>query len=123
MSKGPPEYECVNDLEDGAFAIADSQDRNVVSGNVVLAIIDDRATIKRFIDDRANGQIVLVADSSFDYAPIYLHPQGRLHHQWQGHCRHQETFLKFLLFQIPASIRITHEALSPKRCVSNLNPK
>lgn len=61
-------------LEDGDFAIVDSQDRNVVSGNVVLAIIDDRATIKRFIDDRANGQIVLVADSSFDYAPIYLHP-------------------------------------------------
>lgn len=61
-------------LEDGDFAIVDSLDRNVVSGNVVLAIIDDRATIKRFIDDRANGQIVLVADSSFDYAPIYLHP-------------------------------------------------
>src|SRR5262245_32641114 len=48
-------------LEDGDFAIVDTQDRNVVSGNVVLAIIDDRATIKRFIDDRANGQIVLVA--------------------------------------------------------------
>ena len=46
----------------------------MVSGNVVLAIIDDRVTIKRFIDDRANGQIVLVGDSSFDYAPIYLHP-------------------------------------------------
>lgn len=61
-------------IEDGDFAIIDSQDRNVVSGNVVLAIIDDRATIKRFIDDRANGQIVLVGDSSFDYAPIYLHP-------------------------------------------------
>ena len=42
--------------------------------NVVLAIIDGNATIKRFIDDRDNGQIVLKADSSFDYDPIYLHP-------------------------------------------------
>ena len=62
-------------IEDGDFVIIDSRDRSVVSGNVVLAVIDDRATIKRFIDDRANGQIVLVADSSFDYAPIYLHPK------------------------------------------------
>ena len=29
--------------------------------------------IKRFIDDRQNDQIVLRADSSFDYEPIYLH--------------------------------------------------
>lgn len=62
-------------IEDGDFVIIDSRDRSVVGGNVVLAVIDDRATIKRFIDDRANGQIVLVADSSFDYAPIYLHPK------------------------------------------------
>lgn len=62
-------------IEDGDFVIIDSDDRNVVSNNVVLAIIDDRATIKRFIDDRANGQIVLMADSFFDYAPIYLHPK------------------------------------------------
>jgi len=62
-------------IEDGDFVIIDSQDKDVVSGNVVLAVIDDRATIKRFINDRANGQIVLVADSSFDYAPVYLHPK------------------------------------------------
>ena len=62
-------------IEDGDFIVIDNQDRNVRSGDVVLAVIDDRATIKRFIDDRANGQIVLTADSSFDYAPIYLHPE------------------------------------------------
>jgi SOS-response transcriptional repressor LexA len=38
------------------------------------AIIDNKGTIKRYIDDRANGQIVLKADSSYDYEPIYLHP-------------------------------------------------
>ena len=62
-------------IEDGDYVIVDKEDKNVRGGNVVLAIIDNKATIKRFIDDRANGQIVLVADSSFDYEPIYLHPE------------------------------------------------
>jgi len=62
-------------IEDGDYVIVDSQSRNVLSGDVVLAVIDDRATIKRLIDDRVNGQIVLMADSSFDYDPIYLHPK------------------------------------------------
>lgn len=61
-------------IEDGDFVIVDSQDKSVNTGDVVLAIIDDRATIKRFVDDRQNGQIVLKADSSYDYAPIHLHP-------------------------------------------------
>ena len=43
------------------------------TGDVVLAIVDSKATVKKFIDDRANGQIVLMAQSSFDYEPIYLH--------------------------------------------------
>ncbi|MCP6718813.1 MAG: hypothetical protein KJI71_01095 [Patescibacteria group bacterium] len=60
-------------LEDGDFAIVDKEDKNVVNQDIVLVIIDDVATIKRFIDDRQNGQIVLKADSSFDYDPIYLH--------------------------------------------------
>jgi len=61
-------------IEDGDFVIVDSKDRSVSTGDVVLAIIDDKATIKRFIDDRRNGQVVLKADSSYDYEPIYLHP-------------------------------------------------
>ena len=61
-------------IEDGDYVIVDSEDKSVDTGDVVLAIIDSKATIKRFIDDRANGQIVLMADSSYDYAPIYLHP-------------------------------------------------
>ncbi len=61
-------------IEDGDFVIINSEDVNATTGEVVLAIIDDRAIIKRFIDDRKNGQIVLKADSSYDYEPIYLHP-------------------------------------------------
>lgn len=61
-------------IEDGDYLIVDSQDNDVTTGEVILAIIDDKATVKRFIDDRDNGQVVLMADSSYDYAPIYLHP-------------------------------------------------
>ncbi len=61
-------------IEDGDYVIIDSKNKSVSTGDVVLAIIDNKATVKRFIDDRLNKQIVLKADSSFDYAPIYLHP-------------------------------------------------
>ena len=61
-------------IEDGDFVIVSGEDRDPRNSDVVLAIIDNKATIKRFIDDRKqNGQIVLKADSSFDYDPIYLH--------------------------------------------------
>ena len=65
----------VNDkrIEDGDYIIVNSGDTDVKTGDVVLAIVDNRATVKKYIDDRANGQIVLVAESSSDYEPIYLH--------------------------------------------------
>jgi repressor LexA len=61
-------------IENGDYMVVDSQDLNANTGDVVLAIIDGKATVKRFIDDRKNGQVVLKADSSFDYEPIFLHP-------------------------------------------------
>lgn len=61
-------------IENGDFVIVDSRDTNARTGDIVLAVVDDKATVKRLIDDRTNGQIVLMADSSFDYEPIYLHP-------------------------------------------------
>jgi len=61
-------------IEDGDHIIIDSEDKNIIDRDVVLTIIDNKATVKRFIDDREHGQIVLKADSSFDYEPIYLHP-------------------------------------------------
>lgn len=60
-------------IEDGDYVIVDSNDRTVTTGDVVLAILDNKATIKRYIHDRVNEQIVLKADSSYDYEPIYLH--------------------------------------------------
>ncbi len=61
-------------IENGDYVIVNKDDLDVKSGDVVLAIIDNKGTIKRYIDDRTNGQIVLTADSSYDYDPIYLHP-------------------------------------------------
>lgn len=61
-------------IEDGDYIIVDGNDKDVKNRDIVLVIIDNMATIKRFIDDRRqNDQIVLKADSSFDYEPIYLH--------------------------------------------------
>lgn len=62
-------------IEDGDFVIIDGTDRNSSTNDVVLVVIDNKATIKRFIDDRKNEQIVLKADSSYDYEPIHLHPE------------------------------------------------
>ena len=62
-------------IEDGDYVVVDSKDKSIRTRDVVVAIIDDKATIKRFVDDRANGQLVLAADSSFDYEPIHLHPE------------------------------------------------
>ncbi|OGS05430.1 MAG: hypothetical protein A3I76_02225 [Elusimicrobia bacterium RIFCSPLOWO2_02_FULL_61_11] len=61
-------------IEDGDYVIIDSNKKDVRDNDIVLAIIDNKATIKRFIDDRKNGQVILKADSSYDYDPIYLHP-------------------------------------------------
>jgi repressor LexA len=59
-------------IEDGDFVIIDSNRRSPQGGEVVLAVIDNKATIKRFINDKENKQIVLMADSTYDYEPIYL---------------------------------------------------
>jgi SOS-response transcriptional repressor LexA len=60
-------------VEDGDYLIVDKESTDARTGDVVLAIVDSKATVKKFINDRANDQVVLVAESSVDYAPIYLH--------------------------------------------------
>ncbi|MCU1295185.1 MAG: hypothetical protein JWP08_4035 [Bryobacterales bacterium] len=60
-------------IEDRDFIIVDARSRTPRNGDVVVAVIDNKATVKRFIDDRANGQVVLQADSFYDYEPVFLH--------------------------------------------------
>lgn len=62
-------------IEDGDYVIIDSHDKNAENNDVVLAIVDGKATVKRFLDDKQNGQVVLKADSSYDYQPVFLHPE------------------------------------------------
>lgn len=65
-------------IEDGDYVIIDGNDKVAEDKNIIVAIIDGRATIKRLIDDKKNGQVVLMADSSFDYGPIYIHPEDNI---------------------------------------------
>jgi SOS-response transcriptional repressor LexA len=60
-------------IEDGDFVVVDSNETQPSTGDVVLAVIENKATIKKFTEDLQNNQIVLIAESSMDYEPIYLH--------------------------------------------------
>ena len=60
-------------IDDGDYVLVDSEAKSARSGDIVVAIIDNKATIKRIIFDKANDQIVLRAESALDYDPIYLH--------------------------------------------------
>lgn len=62
-------------IEDGDYVIVRKDESIPDNNQVVLVIIDGRGTIKRFINDTKNEQVVLKADSSYDYEPIYLHPE------------------------------------------------
>ena len=42
----------------GDYVVIDSRDKSIPTNDVVVAIIDNKATIKRFIDDRANGHLI-----------------------------------------------------------------
>jgi repressor LexA len=61
-------------IDDGDLVVIDGKRRAAKNLEVVVAVIDGKATIKQFHHDRRNGQIVLYAASSFDYEPLHLHP-------------------------------------------------
>lgn len=61
-------------IESGDYVIV-KKDESVPNNNeVVLVIVDNNGVIKRFINDQKNGQVILKSDSTYDYEPIYLHP-------------------------------------------------
>jgi len=62
-------------IENGDFVIINSLDKEAANNDIVLVIIDGTATIKRFINDKKNNQVILRSDSSFEYDPVYLHPE------------------------------------------------
>lgn len=61
-------------IDNGDLLIINSNDRSPKEGQVILSIIDGAANIKRFHHDKKNNQIVLMSDSTQDFAPIHIHP-------------------------------------------------
>lgn len=62
-------------IEDGDFVLVDSNYKNFKTGDVVVAAIDDMATIKRYRYDKVHERIMLEADSNQKYLPIILHEE------------------------------------------------
>lgn len=60
-------------IEDGDFVIVDSTYRSPKDGDIVVAVIDGMATIKRYRVDKENQQILLVAESTEKFLPIFIH--------------------------------------------------
>lgn len=62
-----------NTIENGDFVLVNSGIGNYKDGDIVVAVIDRMATIKRYRKDKQNNRIVLEADSTEKYLPIYIH--------------------------------------------------
>ncbi len=60
-------------IEDGDYVVVDSTARTPRNGDVVVAVIDGMATIKRYTEDKKRNRIILEADSTEDYRPIFVH--------------------------------------------------
>jgi SOS-response transcriptional repressor LexA len=61
-------------IESGDFVLVDKTQVNAKNGDVILAIIDSKATIKKFVDDRKkNNQIILMPESTQFFNPIFIH--------------------------------------------------
>ena len=53
--------------------IVDSENISPRDGDYVVSIIDGMANIKKYRLDKANERIVLLSESTKDYAPIFIH--------------------------------------------------
>lgn len=62
-------------IEDGDYLIVDGNDRTPRNGDVVLSVIEGAANVKRIHCDTRHNQIVLMSDSTQDFAPIFIHPK------------------------------------------------
>lgn len=62
-------------IEDGDYVLVDPKYNMIKNGDYVLAVIDGVATIKRYFKDAANQRIILLAESSASFSPIFIHFQ------------------------------------------------
>ncbi len=59
-------------IEDGDFVVVDSSQKYPKDGDIVVAVVDRMAAIKHYRRDVKNGRIVLEADSTEKYLPIFV---------------------------------------------------
>lgn len=62
-------------IEDGDYVLVDPKYSLLKNGDYVLAVIDGVATIKKYFKDTANQRIILLAESSASFSPIFIHFQ------------------------------------------------
>jgi len=60
-------------IESGDFILVDSEYKSYKNGDIVVAVIDGLATIKRYREDKENKMIILEANSTYKYLPIFIH--------------------------------------------------
>lgn len=72
-SMNKAEVETGKTIESGDFVLVDSEYKNYKDRDIVVAVIDGLATIKRFKEDKKNNMIILEADSTHKYLPIFIH--------------------------------------------------
>lgn len=70
---GGPSAQTGDTIEDGDYVVVDSAARSPKDDDIVVAVIDGMAIIKRYREDRKNDRIILEAESTEDYRPIFLH--------------------------------------------------
>jgi repressor LexA len=59
-------------IENGDFVIVDSSNKNPKNNDIVVAVIDDMAMIKRYKEDRKHNRIVLESESTEIFMPIFI---------------------------------------------------
>lgn len=60
-------------IEDGDFVVVDSSQQTPKDNDIVVAVVDQMATIKRYKNDKQNKRVVLEANSTETYHPIFIH--------------------------------------------------
>ncbi len=71
-------------IDSGDYIIADNSPFNPKTGDYVVSLIDGMANIKKFVLDKVNQQIVLMSESSEDFAPIFIHPDDAINYVVQA---------------------------------------
>lgn len=59
-------------IESGDFVLVDSEQKTYRNGEIVVAVIDGMATIKRYREDKQHNRIVLEPDSTEKHLPIFI---------------------------------------------------